>query len=155
MLIIVEGIEAYGGNYYWWGGNLRGVANAPVQLSLPDRVIYSPHEYPASLYAQPWFADPTYPANLPAVWNATWGDVAATAPVLIGEFGSKLETASDKQWMSALTQYIAAKGLSFTYWSVNPNSGDTGGVLADDWVTIDAAKMSYLTPVLAPMLPVK
>src|SRR6185436_8498463 len=55
ILLVVEGVESYGGNYYWWGGNLRGAAAAPVQLDRPDHVIYSPHEYPASLYAQPWF----------------------------------------------------------------------------------------------------
>jgi len=155
ILIIVEGVEVVAGNYYWWGGNLRGVAAAPVQLDLPDHVIYSPHEYPASLYAQPWFSDPAYPANLPAVWDATWGSVAATAPVLIGEFGSKLETESDRAWIGKLAGYIQAKGLSFTYWSLNPNSGDTGGILLDDWRTLDARKLGYLSPILAPLLPLR
>jgi len=153
ILLVVEGVEAYGGNYYWWGGNLRGAAAAPVQLDRPDHVIYSPHEYPASLYAQPWFSDPTYPANLPAVWDATWGSVAATAPVLIGEFGSKLETDSDRAWIGKLAGYIQGKQLSFTYWSLNPDSGDTGGVLLDDWKTLDARKLGYLSPLLAPLLP--
>jgi len=154
-LIIVEGVEIYTGNYYWWGGNLRGVAGAPVQLSAPDHVIYSPHEYPASIFAQPWFSAPTYPANLPALWDATWGGVAASAPVLIGEFGTRLQTDVDRQWLATLAQYIAAKGLSFTYWSINPNSGDTGGLLGDDWQTVNQDKLSYLTAILAPKLPVR
>jgi endoglucanase len=153
ILIIVEGVEVVGGNYYWWGGNLRGAAAAPVSLDLPNHVIYSPHEYPASLYAQPWFSDPTYPANLPAVWDATWGGLAATAPVLIGEFGSKLETESDRLWLGKLASYIQAKGLSFTFWALNPNSGDTGGLLLDDWHTIDTRKQGYLSPIQAPLLP--
>lgn len=153
ILFVVEGVEAVGGNYYWWGGNLRGAAAAPVQLDRPDHVIYSPHEYPASLYAQPWFSDPTYPANLPAVWDATWGGLAATAPVLIGEFGSKLETDSDRLWIAKLASYIQTKGLSFTYWSLNPDSGDTGGILLDDWRTLDQRKLGYLSPILAPQLP--
>jgi endoglucanase len=154
-LIIVEGIEIFDGNYYWWGGNLRGVASAPVQLSAPNHVIYSPHEYPASIYAQPWFSDPAYPANLPALWDATWGGVAASAPVLVGEFGTKLQTEVDRKWLGALAQYIGGKGMSFTYWSINPNSGDTGGLLGDDWQTVNQDKLSYLTPILAPKLPVQ
>lgn len=153
-LILVEGVEAVAGNFYWWGGNLRGAMAAPVQLSAPDHVIYSPHEYPASIYAQTWFSAPDYPANLPALWDATWGDLAATAPVLVGEFGTKLATDVDRQWLDSLTRYLAARGMSFTFWALNPDSGDTGGILADDWVSVNQDKMTYLTPILAPVLPV-
>jgi endoglucanase len=154
-LLIVEGVEISGGNYYWWGGNLRGAMTAPIQLSSPNHVIYSPHEYPSSIYAQPWFAAANYPANLPALWDATWGNLAATAPVLVGEFGTKLESESDKQWLTSLVQYIKAKDMSFTFWSLNPNSGDTGGILADDWTTLRQDKLAYLMPALAAQLPVK
>jgi len=154
-LIIVEGVEAAAGTSYWWGGNLRGAMTARVELSAPDHVIYSPHEYPASVFAQSWFSAPDYPANLPALWDATWGNLAATAPVLIGEFGTKLETSVDRMWLDSLTHYIAARGMSFTFWSLNPDSGDTGGILTDDWVTVNQDKMAYLTPILAPLLPVR
>jgi endoglucanase len=152
-LIIVEGIEVVASNYYWWGGNLAAAVTRPVELSAPDHVIYSPHEYPASLYAQPWFSAPDYPANLPALWDATWGNLAATAPVLVGEFGTKLATDVDRKWLDSLTHYIAARGMSFTFWSLNPDSGDTGGILADDWITVHQDKMAYLTPILAPLVP--
>jgi len=153
-LILVEGIETYANNYYWWGGNLRGAMTAPIELAAPGHVIYSPHEYPASLYMQPWFSDPTYPANLAALWDTTWGNLAASAPVLVGEFGTKLQLELDKQWLGALVQYIQARGLSFTFWALNPNSGDTGGILRDDWITVDQEKLGYLAPALAPLVPV-
>jgi len=152
-LIIVEGIESVANNYYWWGGNLRGAMTAPVQLSAPDHVIYSPHDYPASLFSQPWFSAPDYPNNLPALWDATWGNLAATAPVLVGEFGTKLTSDVDRKWLKSLTDYIKAKGMSFTFWALNPDSGDTGGILGDDWTTVNQDKMSFLTPILAPLLP--
>jgi hypothetical protein len=44
------------------------------------------------------------------------------------------------------------KGLSWTFWCFNPNSGDTGGLLNDDWTTVNQAKLGYLTNSLAPML---
>ena len=37
--------------------------------------------------------------------------------------------------------------MSWTFWSWNPNSGDTGGILADDWTTINQNKIVYLTPI--------
>ncbi|MBC7978117.1 MAG: glycoside hydrolase family 5 protein, partial [Myxococcales bacterium] len=154
-LLIVQGVEVIANQFYWWGGNLRGAMTAPIELSAANHVIYSPHEYPASLYAQPWFSAPDYPANLPALWDATWGNLAATAPVLVGEFGTKLETDVDRVWLDALTRYLGGRGLSFTFWSLNPDSGDTGGILADDWVTVNEAKMQYLRPILAPLLPVR
>ena len=39
------------------------------------------------------------------------------------------------------------KGVSWTFWSWNPNSGDTGGILANDWRTVNQDKMAYLTPI--------
>jgi len=30
------------------------------------------------------------------------------------------------------------------FWCVNPNSGDTGGLLLDDWVSPDTNKLSLL-----------
>jgi endoglucanase len=74
--------------------------------------------------------------------------------VLVGEFGTKLEASVDRQWFSGLTSYLGARGVSFTFWSLNPDPEGAGG-LALDWTTVDADKMSYLTPLLAPRLPVK
>ena len=34
--------------------------------------------------------------------------------------------------------------MSWTFWSWNPNSGDTGGILNDDWQSINTDKQSYL-----------
>ena len=157
-LIFVEGVNCFGPNGVatgsrgatctWWGGNLEGAATYPVRLSVPNRVVYSAHDYPASVSAQSWFSDPTYPANMPAVWNRFWGYLHANdiAPVLVGEFGSKLQTTSDRQWLDALTRYLGTgvDGGHWTFWCWNPNSGDTNGLLKDDWRTIDADKRSYL-----------
>ena len=51
-----------------------------------------------------------------------------------------------------LMAYIQSKRLSFTYWSLNPNSGDTGGILGDDWQTLRQDKMDVLKPALAPLI---
>lgn len=151
LLIIIEGIENQGnGTSTWWGGGLADVKNKPVTLGTPNRVVYSPHDYPASLYAQKWFSDPNYPNNLPAVWDANWGYIQkqGIAPVLLGEFGTALQTTSDKQWMAKIVSYLGTNAMSFAYWSFNPNSGITGGLVQADWRTPEAAKLTALAPLL-------
>jgi aryl-phospho-beta-D-glucosidase BglC (GH1 family) len=158
-LIIVEGIQTTSAGSDWWGGNLSNAGQYPVVLSQPGHVVYSPHDYPASVYPQTWFSDPSYPKNLPAVWNKFWGYIYqdATAPILLGEFGSKLQTASDQQWASTMVNFLQTAagpgqlGMSWTWWSWNPNSGDTGGILNDDWTTVNTAKVNLLKPIEAPL----
>ncbi len=43
------------------------------------------------------------------------------------------------------------EGMSWTWWSWNPNSGDTGGILADDWTTVLQNKVALLAPQLSDM----
>ncbi|QWT25304.1 glycoside hydrolase family 5 protein [Subtercola sp. PAMC28395] len=151
LLVLVEGIDKQAdGSATWWGGGLSGVATKPVKLTVGNRVVYSPHDYPSTVQAQTWFSAANYPANLPALWEKNWGYIATQkiAPVLLGEFGTKLVTASDKAWMSSIVTYLAAKGMSFAYWSFNPNSADTGGLVTDDWMTPQAAKLLALKPLI-------
>uniref|UniRef100_UPI0031E16080 cellulase family glycosylhydrolase n=1 Tax=Saccharothrix mutabilis TaxID=33921 RepID=UPI0031E16080 len=138
----------------WWGGNLSKAGEFPVRLSVPNRLVYSPHEYATSVYRQKWFDAPEYPANMPAIWDKYWGYLYKnnTAPIMMGEFGSTLADPKDKVWLENLMAYTGSgvNGMSFTYWSWNPNSGDTGGIVGDDWTTVNQAKQSILQPYLIP-----
>ncbi|MFO1081352.1 MAG: Calx-beta domain-containing protein [Reyranellaceae bacterium] len=165
-LVFVEGIGTYKGQSYWWGGNLMGVKDRPIQLALGNKLVYSAHDYPNSVYPQSWFSDPSFPANLPAKFDQMWGYIYRQniAPVWIGEFGTKLVDPKDAPWLKAITSYLGGdfngdgtsdiaagqKGISWTYWSWNPNSGDTGGIVGDDWKTVNQAKLAYLTPIESP-----
>lgn len=156
LLVLVEGIENQGnGTATWWGGGLADAGAKPVVLTTPNRVVYSPHDYPASVYNQKWFSDADYPNNLPGIWDKNWGYLQkqGIAPVLLGEFGTKLETASDKQWMEKIVSYLGSNSMSFAYWSYNPNSGDTGGLVQADWRTPEAAKLAALAPLLGGPVP--
>ncbi len=162
-LIFVEGIATYQGENYWWGGNLMGVRDRPIELDVANKLVYSAHDYPNSIYPQPWFQGADFPANLPAKFDQMWGYIhrEGIAPVYIGEFGTKLTEAKDIAWLEAITAYLAGdfdndgdsdlaageQGISWTYWSWNPNSGDTGGILKDDWLTVHENKMVYLRPI--------
>jgi endoglucanase len=152
LLIIVEGVQSYNGQSIWWGGNLMGAQADPVRLNMPNRLVYSPHEYPESISPQPWFNDPAYPNNLPALWDQYWGYLSKQniAPVLIGEFGTKYVTTRDQQWLLALKPYIQQNQMNWTFWSLNPDSGDTGGLLLDDWLTVNQTKQELLKSIQYP-----
>ncbi|MGF1648030.1 MAG: glycoside hydrolase family 5 protein [Kineosporiaceae bacterium] len=150
-LIVVEGVEAQAdGTTTWWGGGLADVRDAPVELQVPGRVVYSAHDYPATVARQDWFDDADYPANLPTLWQERWGYLVdeGIAPVLMGEFGTEFETESDRQWLATLVAYLDEREMSYAYWSWNPNSGDTGGLVAEDWSTPERAKLDALAPLL-------
>ena len=156
VLIIVEGVTEYNGQYTWWGGNLMGAKDHPVRLDIADRLVYSTHEYPRSIHPQTWFDDPGYPDNLPAVWEKYWGYLIEEniAPVLVGEFGTRYETEKDRQWLQAFQTYIQSHQLSWTFWSLNPDSPDTGGLLLDDWSSVDQAKQDILQQIQYPPIEV-
>lgn len=159
-LIFVEGVADYQGRSYWWGGNLMGVKDRPIVLNVPNRVVYSPHDYPNSVYNQPWFADPNFGAALPEKFEQMWGYIYEQniAPIYLGEFGTRLTDPKDVVWFEAITSYLSGdfdndgtvdiaagtEDMSWTFWSWNPNSTDTGGILADDWNTVNNDKMAYL-----------
>lgn len=154
LLIIVQGVSGYDGQYTWWGGNLIGAKDYPVRLDIPDRLVYSIHEYPETIFPQAWFSASNYPENLPAVWDEHWGYLVKEniAPVLIGEFGTRYETAKDRQWLQAFQSYIQRNRLSWIFWSLNPDSGDTGGLLLDDWRSIHPGKQDILTQIQYPLI---
>lgn len=151
LLILVEGVSKVGGDVYWWGGNLSAAGKFPVRLSRPSQLVYSAHDYPSSVAPQSWFKAVDYPANLPGVWTTHWGYLAVQnkVPVVLGEFGTRDATDSDRAWLAKLVSYLAARRIGAIYWSLNPESADTAGLLAADWKTPEQAKLAALAPLLA------
>jgi hypothetical protein len=67
--------------------------------------------------------------------------------VILGEFGGKYGEGDprDVRWHNTLVDYLVGKGAtSAFYWSWNPNSGDTGGILDDDWISVRDDKVALL-----------
>jgi endoglucanase len=159
-LIFVEGVDKGQSGHYWWGGNLSNAEAYPVCLDIPGQLVYSAHDYPSSIYMQPWFDESDYPKNLPAIWDRNWGYLVRKniAPVFLGEFGSKLATRGDRLWLRELVQYlnsiggadseIECQGMSWAWWSWNPDSSDTGGILNKSWSVVDKTKIDALKPAM-------
>lgn len=161
-LIVVEGVEKNVPGQrlttHWQGGNLEGVRRFPVRLNRPGKLIYSPHEYGPGVFPHLWFSEPSFPSNLIDRWETGFFYIARDriAPILIGEFGGRQvdEQSAEGRWQRKLVEFIGQHRLSFAYWSWNPNSRDTGGILIDDWRTVDAPKQQLLSSLLPGGTPV-
>ena len=167
VLILVEGIEIYpidikknkdyssknDKDYYfnWWGGNLRGVADYPVDFGkYQDKLVYSPHDYGPTVYEQPWFEGKyTYDSLMKDCWHDNWFYIYEEniAPLLIGEWGGFMRE-PNLTWMTYMRQLIKKYHLNHTFWCLNANSGDTGGLLLDDFTTWDTEKYNFVKEVL-------
>lgn len=152
-LIFVEGNSTYNDNWYIWGGNLMGADQYPVRLDDPSKLVYSPHVY---------FRDPSYylPNTQYQDFQKYWGYLFEQnrAPIMVGEFGSRLTNEEQVEWMKALVRYMngdfngdgvsdlapGQQGVSFTFWDFSPSSADTGGILTDDWQSVNWNKMNII-----------
>ena len=165
VLILVEGIEVYPvdgktwtskvkTDYHsnWWGGNLRGVAALPVTVAgHQQQIMYSPHDYGPLVFAQPWFYSGFSKETLyKDVWHENWLYIheQRISPLLIGEWGGFMDGGANEVWMKAMRDLIIQYKLHHTFWCINPNSGDTGGLLMNDWTTWDEAKYAMMKPSL-------
>jgi len=115
----------------WWGGNFRGARDYPIKPKQgTSQIVYSPHDYGPSVYAQTWFdKDFTEQTLLDDYWYDTWAYINAEdiAPELIGEWGGHME-GDNLKWMTLLRDYMIKHHINHTFWCLNTNSGDTGGL---------------------------
>ena len=167
VLILVEGIEIFpkdletnadfhstddkAYDFNWWGGNLRGVEKYPIDLGkYQDKLVYSPHDYGPTVYKQPWFNGTfDYDSLMKDCWHDNWFFIyeEEIAPLLIGEWGGFM-TEPNISWMKLMRQLIKTYHLNHTFWCLNANSGDTGGLLLDDFTTWDSEKYEFVKDVL-------
>ena len=116
----------------WWGGNFRGAREYPIKPEHgTSQIVYSPHDYGPSVYAQTWFEkDFTEQTLLDDYWYDTWAYINAEdiAPELIGEWGGHMDGGKNQKWMTLLRDYMIKHHINHTFWCLNTNSGDTGGL---------------------------
>jgi endoglucanase len=150
LLIFVEGVDHCKGVGGWWGGLLTGVKTNPVKLSVPNKLVYSPHCYGPSVAMQSYFSDPSFPDNMPPIWDQHFGFVEqqGLGTVCIGEWGGWMKSENkDDKWQQAFGTYLKEKNIDFFYWTCCPNSADTGAILQDDWKTPVVPKLELLARV--------
>jgi endoglucanase len=156
LLVYVEGIgeAVYGdkcnaNHSKFWGGNLSGLKCFGINTSyIPkDKLVLSAHTYGPDVYLHDYMKNDDYPTTLPLVWNEHFGFVISKGNTLsIGEFGGKYQPESkDKKWQDAFVDYAINNRICNTFfWSLNPESSDTGAILQDDWKTVNTGKMNNI-----------
>jgi endoglucanase len=138
LLIFVQGVTLYEGDYYWWGAQLRAAAEFPMRLTVPNRLVYSPRDYGPEVYVQPYFRDALFPENLPGIWDLHWGYLhrQAIAPVVLGEFdGPSLGEDLSGQWQRALLRYLLLNRIGFVVWHLDNEVWIEKGRLRNQWIS--------------------
>ncbi|RHZ20477.1 hypothetical protein DYB37_000455 [Aphanomyces astaci] len=135
--------------YDWWGGGLQRAKDFPVQLSIPNKVVYAPHYYNPAVYPQSYFfdkggvvrsngamigykelPDSVLRQRVAATMDTMFGFLTKTqdAAVVLGEFGGlyalDLHPLKTTQRCTDYTvQEIMRPGYVGGYvWSMNPES---------------------------------
>ncbi len=116
LLVIVEGTG--------YASDLSQVDSLPVELRLPDRVVYEAHDYA-------WFESHSSYEEWVGHITPKWGYLVTgprPRPLWIGEFGTcytrpdcvhSADPRAYGSWFGALTRYIRTYGLDWSYWALN------------------------------------
>lgn len=128
-----------------------------------NQVVISPHVYPPSVtHANSDYSGSGLYTRLSESFgyltqSGYCNDSCKTFPVAIGEFGSRFIESDDLVSMQDIAKYLnnsqdALDGKhrsipNWFYWSWNPNSSDTGGLVADNWQDVEWKKIDYLATI--------
>ena len=171
LLVMVEGTEVYPKEGYdwtapridyttmteyyygtWWGGNFRGAKKYPIDLGkYQSQLVYSPHDYGPLVWEQKWFYDGfTQETLLKDCWYDNWFFLQdeGVAPLLMGEWGGFMDGGKNEQWMTYLRDFMIENRIHHTFWCFNENSGDTGGLVYDNFGKWDEDKYALVKPAL-------
>ena len=146
----------------WWGGNLRGVKDHPVDIGeYTKQIVYSPHDYGPEVHNQSWFylTDDTKTFDrqslLDDYWYDSWAYLVEEGryPLLMGEWGGWVDEAHDKtgenrHWLQEIRDYMTDKHIHHTFWCFNENSSDTGGLVYDNFQKWDDVKYEFIKSAL-------
>lgn len=144
-LIVVQGLS--------YSGDFSGAYTSPIRLTVPNRVVYAPHDYS-------WFHSSARDyETIKRELGERWGfllvqDQTYTAPVWVGEFGTCNDSAAcvDQPagvdanqgfWFASFRRYLAEADIDWAYWTLNgtqargtgrdPLAPEDYGILKENW----------------------
>lgn len=159
-LFLVEGTGQVGYGLNWGDGFITdkkairetGIDDAAVFLRevvkkpYINGTIISPHMYGPTVmlndrasYGLP-LRDRMWKSYL-YLWK--YGYAGKKYPIVLGEFGSTFRDPRDIRHLNDLPTYFVS-GKHWMWWCWNSNSGDTGGLVKTDWMTLEWDKLRYL-----------
>lgn len=152
LLVFVEGLE--------YATNLTGVYSNPLTLSVPNRLVYSAHDYS-------WFhVGMTTYDDLKTNLGDRWGyvltqDKPFTAPIWVGELGTSHDAAgTSSAWFAGIQRYLSEADIDWAYWALNGTQAtgasrtwgaeETFGFLDKTWSAPADATLAAALSALAP-----
>ena len=134
-LMIVEGVQS--------ANDLSGARSRPVELPVPNRLVYSSHIYAWSGWGS---LNPNSKRSYSAFaeemqYNWAWLLDENIAPVWVGEFGAPhIPSKGDMNYWKHLMRFLEEKDADFGYWAINPrkpdkNEEESYSLFEDDWKT--------------------
>ena len=168
IIFFVEGMAQAGTGANWGDGFCHDDASVQAGASDPrgffdkllgkpyaKHVVLSPHIYgPSVTHAPAHYKDQGLYDRLDLSFGSkTKGSYKNVAlPIAVGEFGSTFKEPEDVAAMESIAKYLTGQDGSsahnpiphWFYWDWNPDSGDTGGLVGDDWRTVEWDKLRFL-----------
>merc|ERR1712070_36757 len=155
---------------FWWGQNFLGAKSNPIEVAddpkimfrninnekqhvnVNDRIIYSPHVYGPSVFNHTYFypEKETLKESLYEVWDYQMGWLGTTLNkgIIIGEWGGPMSGLNAKV-LDILAEYLQDRCMSNNiWWSLNPESHDTGGITSSDWNGVEEDKLKLLDKIV-------
>ena len=162
-MIICEGLQAYHNGAP--SGDLRQatIGNALIALTVPDKVVYSVHEYPTEVSESGLDSGGDYIKYMNNVWG--WLYSKNIAPVFVGECGDNMRTKDGQDWANTFIPYLNGKsaseggpvftgneqGVSWSWWEygrVQIKGVPNFGILNSNADGVDAHQKSFWSQML-------
>ena len=128
------------------GSDCRGARQYPLTLDVPNKLVYSVHEYPGEISAQKVSDGPGLIKRMNDMWG--WLVSENIAPVFVGEMGSSMASPQSKAWAATIVPYLngtgsealklppEGQGVSTDWWAWGNLAGQNpNGTLESDWKT--------------------
>jgi endoglucanase len=128
------------------GSDCRGVRKYPLALDVPNKLVYSVHEYPGEISAQKISSGPALIRRMNEMWG--WLVNQNIAPVFVGEIGSSMVSEQSREWADTIVPYLngtapdglripeGGQGISTDWWAWGDLQGQNpDGTLESGWKT--------------------
>ncbi|GMR52075.1 hypothetical protein PMAYCL1PPCAC_22270, partial [Pristionchus mayeri] len=142
---IIQNIGVFNGFFFidgvYYGIDLTEADKYPLETGdaiLNSRIVYTPHCYGIGIIEHDEFGESGFPENLDEIYKKRYGFLTKKGyPVLIGEWGGRyIANSTGETWNLWFAKWLRTNCLTKSiYWSLDPKSWYTPGLLANDYKT--------------------